>query len=99
MRQALDGPKEREGRVATGQPILQRADRISYEEVAQDLREHYQAMGVRNLEEVEHRLKHLDAFFANKRVVAIGSADIIAYTAKRQGERASNGTLIESWLC
>jgi hypothetical protein len=33
--------KEREGRVATGQPILQRADRIRYEGVAQDLRQHY----------------------------------------------------------
>jgi hypothetical protein len=32
--------KEREGQVATGQPIHQRADRISYEEVAQDLRQH-----------------------------------------------------------
>jgi hypothetical protein len=25
--------KEREGRVATGQPVLRRADRISYEEI------------------------------------------------------------------
>jgi hypothetical protein len=29
--------KEREGRVATGQPIIQRADRILYEEAVQDL--------------------------------------------------------------
>ena len=33
--------KEREGRVATGQPILPRVDRIRYEEIAWDLRQHY----------------------------------------------------------
>jgi hypothetical protein len=53
--------KEREGRVATGQPILQRADRICYEQVAQDLRQHYHMTGSRDLEEAEDRLKHLDA--------------------------------------
>jgi hypothetical protein len=70
--------KEREGRVATGQPILRRADRISYEEVAQDLRQHYQITGLRDLEEAEDRLKHLDAFFDGKRIATIGPADITA---------------------
>jgi hypothetical protein len=51
--------KEREGRVAAGQPILQRADRILYEEVAQDLRQYYQTTGPRNLKEAAYRLKHL----------------------------------------
>jgi hypothetical protein len=77
--------KEREGRVAMGQPLLRRADRIGYEEVAQDLRLHYQAMGTRDLEEAEHRLRHLDAFFAAKRIAAIGPTDITAYVVKRQG--------------
>jgi hypothetical protein len=56
--------KEREGRAATGQPIIRRADRISYKEVAKDLREHYQMTGSRNMEEAEYRLKRLDTFFA-----------------------------------
>ena len=43
--------KAREGRVATGQPILPRADRIRYEEVAQDLRAYYQTTGRRDLVE------------------------------------------------
>jgi integrase len=85
--------KEREGRVAIGQPILRRMDRISYEEAAQDLRQHYQTTGSRDLEEAEHRLGHLDAFFTGKRIVAISPADITAYVATRQGERASNGTI------
>ena len=85
--------KEREGRVATGQPVLRRADRISYEEVAKDLREHYQTTGSRNLEEAEYRLKHLDGFFAGQRIAAINPARITAYVAKRQEEGAANATI------
>jgi hypothetical protein len=40
--------KEREGRVATGQPVLPRADRIWYDEIATDLRQHYEATGSRD---------------------------------------------------
>src|SRR5262245_39354799 len=83
--------KEREGRVAIGQPILRRVDRIGYEEVAQDIRQHYQITGSRDLEEAEHRLGHLDGFFVGRRIAAIGPADITAYVAQRQGESASNG--------
>jgi hypothetical protein len=42
--------KEREGRVAIGQPILRRADRIGYEEVAEELRQHYQITRSRDLQ-------------------------------------------------
>jgi integrase len=45
------------------------------------------------LEEAEDRLKHLDAFFAGKRIATIGSVDITAYVAKRQREGASNSTI------
>jgi integrase len=85
--------KEREGRVATGQPILRRADRISYEEVAQDLRQHYQTTGSRNMEEAEYRLKHLDPFFTGQRIVAIGPDKITAYVIHRQGAGPSNATI------
>ena len=85
--------QEREGRIATGQPILRRADRISYEEVAQDLRQHYRTTGSRNLEEVEYRLKHLDRYFGGYRVVGIGPAEVTAFVAHRQREGASNSTI------
>src|SRR2546422_8442717 len=62
--------KLREGAVATGAPILPRADRIRYEEVAADLRQHYEATGSRDLEEADYRLEHLKAFFAGRRVAA-----------------------------
>jgi hypothetical protein len=63
--------KEREGRVATGQPILPHVDRIRYEEVARDLRAHYQTTGSRDLAEAEARIAHLDRFFAGRRVATI----------------------------
>lgn len=59
--------KEREGRLATGQPVLPRADRVRYEEVATDLRQHYRTTGSRNMVEVEGRLAHLDHFFTGRR--------------------------------
>ena len=85
--------KQREGRAAAGMPILPRADKVRYEEVAKDLRDHYQATGSRNLDEAEARLKHLDAFFAARRVTSIGSAEITAYVVRRQDEKAANGTI------
>jgi hypothetical protein len=85
--------KEREGRVAAGQPILQRADRILYEEVAQDLRQYYRTTGSRNLEEAEYRLKHLDAFFTGQRIASLGPDRITSYVVHRRGEGASNATI------
>lgn len=85
--------KEREGRVAAGQPILPRADRIRYEEAARDLREHYQVTGSRNLEEAGARFLHLEAHFTSRRLAAIGPADATTYARRRQEKGASNGTI------
>ncbi len=83
----------REGRAAAGMPMLPRADRIRYEEIAEDLRQHYAATGSRDLKETEFRLAHLGRFFAGRRVPAIGGAETTAYALQRQREGASNGTV------
>src|SRR2546425_2419037 len=85
--------KEREGRAAVGQAILPRAARVRYEEVARDLREHYQATGARNLKEAETRLQHLDRFFQGRRVAALSQMDATAYVLKRHGDDVSNATI------
>lgn len=85
--------KGREGRLAAGQPVLPRADRVRYEEVATDLRQHYQTTGSRHLVEVEGRLTHLDHFFTGRRVAAIGQAEVTAYVLQRQTKGATNGTI------
>ena len=48
--------KEREGRVAKGEQIPLRADRVRVEELLDDLKAHYQTTGCRNLKEAEGRL-------------------------------------------
>src|SRR2546427_11894933 len=48
--------KQREGAAANGQPVLPRVDRITYQEVAKDLRTHYETTGCRDLDEADGRL-------------------------------------------
>jgi len=84
--------KDREGRAVAGQPILPRADKIRYEEVAADLRTYYGTTGKRNLVEADKRLKHLE-HFTGSRVVAIDPPRITAYVEKRQAQDAANGTI------
>jgi integrase len=85
--------KQREGAAASGQPILPRVDRVRYEAIAADLRQHYETTGSRNLKEADGRLAPLKAFFAGRRVATIGPADVMAYAAKRQAEAVANATV------
>lgn len=75
---------QRRGRVAAGEPLLPRVDRITYDEAVKDLRQHYQTTGERDLTDVEKRLAHLDPFFRGRRLAAIGPALITEYVAQRQ---------------
>ncbi len=85
--------KVREGRVAMGQPVLRRMDRIRYEEAAEDLRKHYRTTGCRSLREAEIRLKHLDLFFRHTRLASIDHATITRYVETRQQAGAGNATI------
>ncbi len=85
--------KEREGRVATGAPILPRADKVTYQEVRDDLRRFYSTTGGRDIIEVDKRLKHLDRFFAVWRAAAIDRSAILRYVESRQTTEAANGTV------
>jgi integrase len=85
--------KTQEGKVATGQPILPRVNKILYDEAAKDLRLHYKTTGERDLDEAEARLLHLDAFFLGRRLSAIKPADLTGYVAARQADGAANGTI------
>lgn len=85
--------KEREGRVATGQPVLPRMDKIRYEEARADLVAFYETYGTRDVSEAKARLAHLDPYFAGRKLVTIGPADATSYAAARQHEEAANGTI------
>jgi len=85
--------KTREGRVATGQPILPRADRVRYEEIAADLRQHYDATGARDLAEYDRRVAHLTRVFAGRRVASLGQPDADAYVLHRQEQGVVGSTI------
>ena len=85
--------KVKEGKAASGEPVLPRVDRIKYEEIAADLRGHYEASGERNLEEADARLAHLTRFFAGRKVASLGPNDCTRYALVRQKQEAANGTI------
>jgi integrase len=85
--------KEREGRVAAGMPVLPRADRVLYDEIAEDLRRHYATSGERDLDEADDRLKPLGQFFKDRRVVAIDGVLAEQFVQARQANGVANSTI------
>src|ERR1043166_4924369 len=83
----------RAGKVAAGEPVLVRADKVRYEEAEADLVAHYETTGSRKLSEVRKRLKPLTPFFAGYRIAKITGADVTRYVERRQRAEAANGTI------
>jgi hypothetical protein len=92
-KKAEDILKVKEGKAASGEPVLPRVDRIKYDEIAADLRTHYATTGERGLEEADDRFAHLDPFFTGRRVARLGPNDFTRYAASRQQQGAANGTI------
>jgi trypsin-like peptidase len=80
------------GVVATGGPILPQASKMTYTQGKLDLVDHYQTSGERSLEEAGWRFKHLDPYFAGRKLASIGPDDSTKYAKARQAKGASNGT-------
>lgn len=84
----------REGEVAKGgRPIQPRMDHTTWEEAAQDLREHYEATGSRNLAEYDRRVIHLTRFFRGWRIANIDPAAVKRYTTARKGQGMKPATI------
>lgn len=85
--------KEREGRVATGQPVAPRADRILVRELVDDLLNEYRANARRSLGRLEDSLGHIVPVFGHRRAQFVTTADVTAYVTQRQKEGAANATI------
>jgi integrase len=85
--------KVREGKAASGEPVLRRADRVRYEEAAKDLRAHYEATGTREMSEYTYRVAHLTRIFTGRRLAAISQPDVDTYIVRRQAEGAVGSTI------
>jgi integrase len=86
--------KAREGDVVRGVPITASVGRVTFEDAAADLRNDYRTNRRRSLRTVELRLaKHLAPFFGRRRLMTITTADVRAFTARRQAAGASNAAI------
>lgn len=83
--------KEREGKVVKGEPISLRAERILFDEVAQDLLDDYRVNERKSIERAEVSVKRLLEFFGSRRVNTITTEDIKRYVASRQQEKTKLG--------
>ncbi len=84
----------REGDIARGVPVTPQANRLRFEEAAQDVVTDYRVNGKRSLEHVERRMKlHLLPVFGARRMVGITTADVRTFIAQRQAAGASNAEI------
>ncbi len=85
--------RQREGEVAAGRPILPRAHRVRFDELAEDFLTDYRINGKRSLIRVRYSVRRLHARFGGWLAAHIGTPAIRDYIQKRQEEGAANATI------
>ena len=92
---ALDMLKDREGKVIrSGAPLTAKIGKLRFEEAAEDLLNDYRTNGKRSLRTITLRItKHLSPAFRGRRMTTLGTADVRAFTARRQASGASNASI------
>lgn len=91
---ARDLLRNREGDIAKGLPVTAKMGRLKFDDAAADVVTDYRVNGRRSLGEVERRIKlHLGPFFGGRRMAAITTTDVRAYTDHRQRAGASNAEI------
>src|SRR5712691_6482056 len=84
----------REGDLVNGVPITAHGGRVTFEDAAADLITDYTTNRRRSLRVVELRLKkHLTPVFGHRRLRTVTTADVRAFTARRQAAGASNAAI------
>ena len=85
--------RDRLVRADSGEPVFPNLARVTYDDAAQALKEHYTVTGDRDVTEASYRLAHLDRYFKGCRLATIGMRDSEAYALHRQRQGASNGSI------
>jgi len=83
----------REGQIAEGRFPDLRAQRVRFEELAQDYLNDYLINGKKSLRRAKECVGHLKAFFGGMRAVEITTERIRAYILQRKQAGMSNGTI------
>jgi integrase len=85
--------KLREGAAAEGKITLPRADRITIKELADDLTAEYAANGRRSADRLTFSFAHLLPALGTCKAQHLTTAQVTAYTVKRQQAGAANATI------
>jgi len=92
-REAAEGVlRDRLTRASQGLPVVKPQD-VRFDELADDLKTHYETTGSRDPHEAEKRIKPLRRFFAGWRAAQIDGAAFNRYVVKRQATGTANGTI------
>ena len=68
-------------------------ERVTFEELVEDLRNDYKVNEKRSLDSIELSIRHLSEFFAGDKARHITTDRVRQYIAKRQGEGAANASI------
>ena len=85
--------KLREGQIVTGQFAGLRVERITFDELAEDLLNDYRVNGRKSLDRAERSVRHLEGFFKGVRANDITTDRVKRYIRARQDAGAKNGTI------
>jgi integrase len=85
--------QQRLGELADGRFVGPRADRVAFEELAEDMVNDYKINGKKSLKDAQRTVRALSRFFGGRRAQSITPADISAYVLQRQAEGLTNGSI------
>src|SRR5215469_813586 len=85
--------KRRMAEIGRGRLIGPNAEKTTYEDLEQMLRDHYRTNGLRSFARVEGALQHLRGFFSRALALEITADRILRYVVYRQEQQAANATI------
>ncbi|MBZ0156270.1 MAG: site-specific integrase [Alphaproteobacteria bacterium] len=85
--------KSREGSIVDGKFHGLKVERITFDELAEDLLNDYRINARKSLDRIELSIKHLKGYFSGTKTINITTGEIQRYVLKRQAEKAENGTI------
>jgi integrase len=90
---ARDLLKKRDGQIVEGTFTGVKADKITFEQIAEGYLNDYRVNKKRSLDKAETSVEHLKTRFAGRRAVEITTPEIRAYIAQRQVDQMANATI------
>jgi len=85
--------RKRLGEIGKGQVLGAKADKITFEDLVEDLRNDYRINGKRSLRSIQLSIKHLEIAFSFSKAVDITTDKIRRYINDRQRENAANASV------